>query len=81
MMEEHDGTRRSRDTGRTAKWVTLLIVALVALIFIIKNDQSVDLDYIFGTVDIPLVWGLLAALLLGFVAGWLTSSFRRGRDD
>lgn len=80
MMDEHDRTGPDRDSSRTVKWVVLLVVAIVALVFILKNDGSVDLDYIFGTVDIPLIWGLLAALLLGFIAGWLTSSFRRGRD-
>jgi uncharacterized integral membrane protein len=79
-MEEHDVRSEGRDTGRTAKWIALLAVGIVAVVFILKNDRSVDIDYIFGTVDIPLVWGLLAAFLLGFVAGWLTRSFRRTRD-
>ena len=80
MMEEHDPRVEERDSGRKAKWVALAVVAVVAIIFIAKNDRSVDIDYIFGTVDIPLIWGLLAALVLGFIAGWLTRSFRSDRD-
>ena len=80
MMDEHERRQEPRDTGRTVKWIALAAVAVIAVVFILKNDQSVDIDYIFGTVDIPLIWGLLATLLLGFAAGWLTNSFRRGRD-
>jgi uncharacterized integral membrane protein len=80
MVEERDQRVQERDAARTAKWIALLVVAIVAIVFIVKNDQSVDIDYLFGTVDVPLVWGLLAALLLGFIAGWLTRSFRQGRD-
>jgi uncharacterized integral membrane protein len=80
MVEERDQRVQERDAARTAKWIALLVVAIVAIVFIVKNDQSVDIDYLFGTVDVPLVWGLLAALLLGFIAGWLTRSFRHGRE-
>ena len=71
MMEEHDRPVEERDRGRNAKWIALAVVAVIAIVFIVKNDRSVDIDYIFGTFDIPLVWGLLAALVLGFIAGWL----------
>ena len=80
MMQEEERSEERRDSSRTLRTVVLVAIAIVAVVFVIKNDQSVDIDYIFGTVDIPLVWGLLATLLLGFVAGWLLRSFRRGRD-
>lgn len=80
MMEGQDHQVQERNHVRTIKWIALLTVVVIAIVFVFKNDQKVDLDYIFGTVDIPLIWGLLAALLMGFIAGWLTGSFRRGRD-
>ena len=80
MMEEQDHREQNRDNARTVKWVSLLVVAIIATIFVVKNSQSVTVSYIFDTFDIPLVWALLAALALGFAAGWLTKSFRRDRD-
>jgi uncharacterized integral membrane protein len=78
-MEDPEERRQERDNARTIKSVLLLAIAVVALLFVIKNDNSVEVSFVFTTVDIPLVWALLAALALGFVAGWLTKSFR-GRD-
>jgi uncharacterized integral membrane protein len=80
MMEEQDRPVEERDGSKNAKRIALAVIAVIAIVFIVKNDRSVDIDYIFGTFDIPLIWGLLAALVLGFIAGWLTRSFRRDRD-
>jgi uncharacterized integral membrane protein len=75
-MEDPEEQRQQRDTARTIKSVALLAVAVIALLFVIMNDNKVEVSFVFTTVDVPLVWALLAALALGFVGGWLTKSFR-----
>ena len=52
--------------------VSLLIVILV-VVFALKNTQSVLLDFVFTRVQIPLVLVILVCLLLGVIAGLVTS--------
>lgn len=79
MMEDGDLQDQRRDNARTLKWITLAIVAIIAIVFVTKNSHTVTVSYIFDTVETPLIWALLAALVLGFLSGWLTGSFRRSR--
>lgn len=76
MMEERQQQPRQPDTARVVKIILLAAVLVLALLFVLQNDQSVEVSFVFTTVDVALVWALLIALALGFVAGWLTKSFR-----
>lgn len=56
------------------------IVAILALILIIQNSQSVEFNFYFANTDTPLFFGLLIAFALGALVGWLLPQVRRGRD-
>lgn len=76
MIEESEQRERRRDTGRTIRSLLLAAIGVLALVFVIQNDNKVEVSFVFTKVDVALVWALIVALLLGFAAGWLTKSFR-----
>ena len=76
MIEESEQSERRRDSGRTIRLFLLAAIAVLALVFVVQNDNEVEVSFVFTKVDVALVWALVAALFLGFAAGWLTKSFR-----
>jgi uncharacterized integral membrane protein len=74
---------RLRRHGRRARlytWAGLFVALLVVLIVLIaKNTRSVELDWVFGTAHASLVWIILAAAVLGWLLGIVTSVVFRFR--
>ena len=66
---------------RGAKFWAFLIVAAIAVVFILLNSKSVDINFIVATVNTSLVVALLVATLLGIVIGYLAALFSRGKGD
>lgn len=58
-------------------------LALLALILIVQNSQSVEFKFFFVEGETPLFFGLIIAVLLGMLIGWLLPKVRRDRkrDD
>ena len=50
-----------------------IIVLLVGLLFYVKNNQTVELNYIIGTTELPVSLLLLACLSLGALLGILAT--------
>lgn len=48
-----------------------ILVALIGLALHVRNDVMVEVDYLFGTIDITLSWVLVAALVVGAIVGVL----------
>lgn len=75
--------------GRSTKdrsWRTYLaaIAGLLALILIIQNSQKVEFKFFFVEGETPLFFGLIIAVLLGALIGWLLPRVRgnrRHRDE
>jgi uncharacterized integral membrane protein len=73
-------------TWQPRLWSVLIGLALIAAYvigFIVQNDSSVDVDFIFGTARVSLIWVILLSLAIGLVAGLLLSQLyrrRRGSD-
>jgi uncharacterized integral membrane protein len=60
--------------------LTLLAVTLVAATtLIVQNSEVVDFRLLFWTVSMSHIVLLLLTMALGFVSGYITSSFRRRR--
>jgi len=71
--------RHGRRTGLYA-WAFGLIALLVVLIaLVIANTRQVQLGWVVGTSHASLVWILLAAAILGWLLGILTSVVFRSR--
>lgn len=86
---EARGARRRRHGRRTAlyAWAFALVALVVVVIALaLANTHDVELDWIVGTSDAPLVWAILAAAILGWLLGIATGIVfrlrtRRRRPD
>lgn len=76
----HDplGGRRKDRSWRT---YAAGVIAVLALILIFQNSQKVEFKFFFVEGETPLFFGLVIALLLGALVGWLLPRVRRGRHD
>lgn len=54
---------------RKAKFILLIVGALVLLAFLIQNDQAIDVRMAWMTQQTPLAVLSLALLIIGFIAG------------
>lgn len=55
------------DLGRSLKTAAYVAMAVVVTIFLLRNSQSVEVDFVFASVEVPLFLVLLATLILGAV--------------
>jgi uncharacterized integral membrane protein len=62
------GTKR-RNTKRTVIAVIALVALIYLVIFVARNGRTVEVDWVFGSTDGPLVFVILASVLLGLVIG------------
>jgi uncharacterized integral membrane protein len=80
-----DESRRDRLTrhGRRTKlyvWAIALIALLIVLVaLIVANTRRVKVDWVVGSTHASLVWVVLAAALLGWLLGLVTSAMFRRR--
>jgi uncharacterized integral membrane protein len=80
---------RSRDAAETWQpklWLFLTVLLLIGayfVLFAVKNDDKVEIDFVLFTATTSLLWTILLSLLLGLVAGVLLSQLyrRRGRQE
>jgi uncharacterized integral membrane protein len=78
--------RRGRRTGLYT-WAVGLVALLVVLVaLVVANTRQVKLSWVVGTSHASLVWIILAAAVLGWLLGILTSEVfrlrtRRGRPS
>jgi uncharacterized integral membrane protein len=71
-------TQANKERG--ARFYATIAVFVVAAIFILQNTQKVEVKFFFSTTNLPLVFALLIAALLGFVIGLALPRFRRPKD-
>ena len=58
---------RASDFARSLKTAAYVVVAVVTTIFLLRNSQSVDVDFVVTSVSVPLFLVLLITLILGAV--------------
>jgi uncharacterized integral membrane protein len=61
-------------------WITIVAI-VVAAVFILQNSQHVNVKFFFSTTNIPLIFALLLAAVLGFIIGLALPRFRRHDHD
>jgi uncharacterized integral membrane protein len=56
------------------------ILALLGLIFVVQNTDEVSVEFFFWRFDIPLIWVLVAMVLLGVIITLLVQWRRRAKS-
>jgi uncharacterized integral membrane protein len=65
---------------RGARFYITIVVIVLAAIFILQNTQKVEVKFFFSTSNLPLIFALLLAAVLGFVIGLALPRFRRPKE-
>jgi len=61
------------------RWV-LIVGGVLLVLFMALNSQKVTVHLILTTVDMPLIFALLIAAVLGALVGWAVPRMRRSRQ-
>ncbi|HEV7769931.1 MAG TPA: lipopolysaccharide assembly protein LapA domain-containing protein [Solirubrobacterales bacterium] len=83
-MTNPPGQRHSAAPSKEPNWKrrALAAGAVVLLIFMALNSQKVEVNFIFGSAQMPLIFALLIAAALGALVGWAAPRLRSsGRHD
>lgn len=61
------------------KLAALLFVVGYGIAFVVENDRGIDVDFVFATANVSLIWEILLLLGLGVVWGVAISQLYRHR--
>jgi uncharacterized integral membrane protein len=60
--------------------IALLLFAIAySIAFVVENRKEIEIDFIFGTANVRLIWEILLLLGIGLVGGILLSQLYRNR--
>ena len=76
----NDGLPTAARKERGARFYITIVALVLAAIFILQNTQKVEVKFFFSTSNLPLIFALLLAAVLGFVIGLVLPRFRRPKD-
>lgn len=77
--EPAKGGKAPGDPPRDAsRWVALVAVSILTLALVLDNFQNVEVGFLFGSTEAPLVVVLLVAWALGLAIGFLLGRRRKG---
>jgi len=62
---------------RGARFYLMVAAVVIAGVFVFQNTQKVQVKFFFSTTNVPLVFALLLAAILGFIIGLALPRFRR----
>ncbi len=82
LPREPSGDRLRRGARRTGlyTWAFLLVGLLVVLVALVSaNTRRVEVSWVFGSTRQSLVWIILAAAIVGWLGGIVTSVIFRRR--
>lgn len=75
--DPHDPLGRPHsDASRKIRGYAAAAIAILALVLILQNSQSVEFNFFFAHVELPLVFGLVIAIAIGALLGWLVPRVR-----
>jgi len=69
-------------TSAGPSWRTwlLVVVGAVLVVFVALNSQKVEVRFIVGSVEMPLIFALVIAAALGALVGWALPRLRSSHD-
>lgn len=75
-----DDQRQQWQPGLWARIVLVLLVVAYLIAFVVKNANSVTIDFVFGSASVRLIWLLLLGVGLGLLLGILLAQLHRRRS-
>ena len=75
---EHE-TRETFQPLLYAKIAALLFVVAYTIAFVVGNNTTIPVDFVFATANVSLIWTILLLLAVGLVGGTLLSQLYRHR--
>jgi len=81
MAGQYDQRRPAGGDKEGANWKrrALLVAGAVLVLFMGLNSQEVEVNFIFGSARMPLIFALLIAAALGALVGWAAPRLRGSR--
>jgi len=79
VADRGDSQPQKKETNWRACGLGVLI--LLVLIFIAQNSQTVKIKFLFFDASMPLIFGLLIAVILGVLIGYIGPIVRRHQRD
>lgn len=79
MSQSGHRPQASTETPPNWKRRALIAVGVVLLLFMALNLQKVEVNFIFGSAQMPLIFALLIAAALGALVGWAAPRLRESR--
>lgn len=67
----HRRELQRRRWARVAKALTLLLIGVLFIVFVLRNANPVEVDFVFFTRHPRMIWVMLGCALLGGIAGYL----------
>lgn len=78
-------TQKAQETAlnayRLARMILFILLGFVLALFVFRNLDDVSMDYVFGSVDLPLAGVMLVFTAIGLVMGMLIYWFLVRRRD
>jgi uncharacterized integral membrane protein len=76
MASPESNAARPGAAQRGGRRWAFITAAVVLLIFMALNSQTVKVNLIFGSAEMPLIFALLIAAVLGAIVGWVVPKVR-----
>jgi uncharacterized integral membrane protein len=76
---ESPETEEAFQLRRWIPWIALALIVVYVVAFVLENDEEVDLDFVFFTSRVGLIWLLLLGFVLGLLVGVLLAPLHRRR--
>ena len=69
--QEHLRQLRRERQSRVIKVIVALAIIALLIVFILSNSQPKEVNFVFFTKEIRLIWVMFVSVLLGGIAGYL----------
>jgi uncharacterized integral membrane protein len=76
-----DEGRRRAPSGLAWRTIALAVLVVYAVVFLILNDESVEIDFVFFSATTRKIWLILLSMALGAVIALLGPRFLRWRRE
>jgi uncharacterized integral membrane protein len=78
--KRREGTRQTFQLGLWARLTVIAAIGVYVLLFVVFNTHHVNVNFVFTSPRVSLIWVILLSLGVGLVLGVLLSQLHRRRQ-